>query len=70
MDNNNFIINVPSVSKDKQVYTVLEIGAILRISKSKAYELCKQNLFKTINIGRSIRVSKESFDKWLNNQDQ
>jgi len=65
MDTNN-IVRVPS--KPKQVYTVLEIAEILQISKSKAYELCKQNLFRTVNIGRSVRISKESFDKWLNEQ--
>ena len=53
------------VKTNKRVYTVQEIGEILQISKSKAYELCKQNLFRTINVGRSVRISKESFDNWL-----
>ena len=62
-------VNLSSAPKIKQVYTVSEIGEMLQIGRSKAYELCKQNLFKTINIGRSVRVSKESFDKWLNEQE-
>ena len=61
MDINN---SLPS-SLGKRTYTVVEIMELLRISKSKAYELCKQNLFKTIKIGRSVRISKESFDEWL-----
>ena len=58
----------PNESVSKMVYTVPDIQEILKISKSKAYELCKQNLFRTINIGRAVRISKEPFDKWLNEQ--
>lgn len=53
---------------DKRTYTVPEIMELLQISKSKAYELCQQNLFRTIKIGRSVRVSKISFDEWLDKQ--
>ena len=53
--------------KDKKTYSVLEIADILQISKSKAYELCKQPDFKVVRLGRTIRISKASFDDWLNN---
>jgi excisionase family DNA binding protein len=53
---------------DKRTYTVDEITVLLQISKSKAYELCRQGLFKIIKIGRSVRISKLSFDEWLENQ--
>ena len=53
--------------KDKKTYSVLEIADILQISKSKAYELCKQPEFKVVRLGRTIRISKASFDDWLNN---
>lgn len=54
--------------KDKKTYSVLEIAEILQISKSKAYELCRQQPeFKVIRLGRTIRISKASFDGWLNN---
>ena len=49
----------------KKTYSVQEIANILQISKSKSYELCKESRFKTINIGRIIRISKPSFDEWL-----
>ena len=52
----------------KRTYTVLEVVALLRISKSKAYELCNEGLFRIIRIGRSVRVSKASFDEWLDKQ--
>lgn len=50
---------------DKKTYSVLEIADILQISKSKAYELCKDADFKVVRLGRSIRISKASFDAWL-----
>ena len=52
----------------KRTYTVPEIAVLLRISKSKAYELCKHDYFKTICIGRSVRISKASFDKWFDSK--
>jgi excisionase family DNA binding protein len=53
---------------DKRTYTVDEVAVLLQISRSKAYELCRQGLFKIIKVGRSVRVSKLSFDEWLENQ--
>lgn len=53
---------------EKRTYTVSEIQDILEISKSSAYALIKENNFKCINVGRHIRISKKSFDEWLDNQ--
>ncbi len=53
--------------KDKKTYSVHEITQILQISRSKAYELCRQPDFKVVRLGRTIRISKASFDDWLNN---
>ena len=52
----------------KRTYTVEEIQDILGISKSTAYALVKNNAFKSIHVGRHIRISKKSFDEWLDNQ--
>ncbi|MDR0286591.1 MAG: helix-turn-helix domain-containing protein [Clostridiales bacterium] len=72
MDIGNETTNASTTSSngksDKRTYTVMEIAALLRISKTKAYELCTQELFRTIHIGRAVRISKSSFDKWLDNQ--
>lgn len=51
---------------EKKTYTVQEIMKILGIGKNAAYQLVGQNKFKSVRIGSSIRISKESFDKWLN----
>lgn len=59
---------LPKGAPEKRTYTVSEISFILQIGKSKAYELCNQGLFRTIKIGRAVRISKASFDEWFNNQ--
>lgn len=52
----------------KRVYTVEEISKILDISRTAAYELVKSGQFKVVRIGATIRISKPSFDSWLDNQ--
>lgn len=63
--NDNMQCGVPS---DKRVYSVDEIAGLLNISRGSAYELIKEGLFSTVRIGSAIRVSKKSFDEWLDNQ--
>ena len=53
---------------EKRTYTVDEIQNILGISKSTAYALVKSSEFKSIHVGRHIRISKKSFDEWLDSQ--
>lgn len=55
-------------ASDKRVYRVDEISAILGISTSSAYELVKKGYFKTVRIGTAIRISKKSFDDWLDSR--
>jgi excisionase family DNA binding protein len=59
-----------SNSPEKRVYSVDEIAEILDISKGSAYELIREGLFRTVRIGSAIRVSRQSFDDWLDNQNQ
>ena len=54
--------------QDKRVYTVDEIQDILEIGRTSAYSLVKQNLFRSVRVGGSIRISKKSFDEWLDSQ--
>lgn len=53
----------------KRVYTVEEISEILGISRSAAYELVKKDEFKSVRIGATIRISKSSFDAWLDSRE-
>lgn len=50
---------------DKRTYTVDEIQDILGISRTSAYNLVKKKEFHSVRIGGTIRISKKSFDEWL-----
>ena len=59
-----------STSNEKKVsqnrtYTVEDIAAILGIGRSSAYKLAKSGAFKIIRIGNMIRISRQSFEDWL-----
>lgn len=50
---------------EKRVYTVDEIQDILGVSKTSAYNLVKSGVFHFVKVGGQYRVSKKSFDAWL-----
>ena len=50
---------------ERRTYTVEEIAAILNIGRTSAYLLVKEGHFKVVRIGNAIRISKKSFDEWL-----
>jgi excisionase family DNA binding protein len=52
---------------EKRIYSVDDIMEILDIGRSSAYLLIKRNLFRSMKIGNQIRISKASFDTWLDN---
>lgn len=56
-----------SVSRQR-TYTVEDIAIILNISRSSAYRLIKERYFKSVKIGNAIRISKKSFDDWLDSR--
>ena len=58
--------NAQPLKKEKKTYTVEEIAEQLGVSKKVAYSLVKRGQFSYVRVGRVIRVSKVSFDKWLN----
>lgn len=49
----------------KRTYTVEEIQDILGISRTTAYNLVKAKEFHSVRVGGHIRISKKSFDDWL-----
>jgi len=50
------------------ILTADDIANILMINKNKAYELMKQKGFPTITMGRLKRVNRDSFFKWIEEQ--
>jgi excisionase family DNA binding protein len=49
----------------RQTYLVKDVSEILGISLNAAYNFVKEGNFRVVRIGTSIRIAKESFDKWL-----
>ena len=52
-----------------RTYTVNDIAVILGVSRTQAYRLVQEGLFKSVRIGNAIRISKRSFDHWLESLD-
>lgn len=46
--------------------TVLDMAKLLKISRSKAYSITKENNFPLVKIGKCIRIKKEELFKYLN----
>jgi excisionase family DNA binding protein len=44
---------------------VPEVAEVLRIARSRAYELVADGEIPAIKIGRSVRVSRKELDRWL-----
>lgn len=53
----------------KRTYTTEDIMDILSIGKNSAYALIKKNEFRSVRIGNRIRISRKSFDEWLDNRE-
>ena len=52
-----------------RTYTVNEIARILGVSRTRAYCLVQEDLFKSVRISNAVRISKRSFDEWLESLD-
>ena len=59
---------LPSIPYEKRIYTVDEIQDILGIGRNSAYALVKSGVFHSVRIGGNIRISKKSFDDWLDKE--
>ena len=50
---------------ENRTYTVEDIAQMLNIGRTSTYNLTKEGHFKIVRIGNTIRISKKSFDEWL-----
>lgn len=50
---------------EKRAYSVDDIMTILDISRSSAYILIKKKFFRSVKVGNQLRISKASFNEWL-----
>jgi len=53
--------------QEVKAYSVEDIAVMLNIGRTAAYNLVHEGHFKIVRIGRSIRISKKSFEEWLDN---
>ena len=49
---------------------VPDVAEVLRIARSRAYELVGNGEIPSIRIGRSVRVNRRELDVWLEGQRQ
>ena len=54
---------------ESRTYTVEQISAMLGISRGSGYALVKEGHFKIVRIGSMIRISRKSFDEWMQKYD-
>lgn len=52
-------------TSEKRSYSVAEVAVLLNVSKRSVYNLCTSGELKSVRIGTKLRISKKSFDEWL-----
>ena len=62
----NSVSSPISTAKDSRCYTVEDLMAMLILSRPTVCRLLKQNEFRWFKVGGAYRISKTSFDAWLN----
>ena len=58
-----------SAETNNRAYTVDDIQHILKVSKTSVYRLLRSKCFHYVRIGGVYRISKKSFDNWLDGKE-
>ena len=58
------------MDREHEWLKVPEVAGVLRIARSRAYELVAEGEIPSVRIGRSVRVSRRELDRWLEEQRQ
>lgn len=56
------------MDREVEYLKVPEVAKILRIARSRAYDLVADGTIPAVRIGRSVRVSRSELEHWLINQ--
>lgn len=56
------------MDREHEYLKVPEVAEVLRIARSRAYELVADGEIPSVRIGRSVRVNRRELDKWLKEQ--
>lgn len=51
-----------------QIYTIPEVAAYLKISKSKVYYLVSKKEIPHLRIGRNVRIRRTDLQMWIDKQ--
>ncbi len=54
--------------KHHEYLKVPEVAEVLRIARSRAYELVADGKIPSVRIGRSVRVNRRELERWLEGQ--
>ncbi len=54
--------------KQHEYLKVPEVAEVLRIARSRAYELVADGKIPSVRIGRSVRVNRRELERWLEGQ--
>ena len=55
---------------DKLLLKPSEVGQVLGIGRSLVYGLIAQGVIPSVRLGRTIRVPKDSLEKWINDEEK
>lgn len=58
----------PKAVTEKRSYSVAEVAEILNVSKRSVYNLWANGVIKSVKIGTKLRISKRTFDEWLDGE--
>jgi excisionase family DNA binding protein len=58
----------PQAETLPQVLTIMDVARWLRVSKNMAYSLAHRQDFPAIRVGRALRVSRQAFLRWCDEQ--
>jgi putative molybdopterin biosynthesis protein len=56
------------VDEQHEWLKVPEVAKVLRIARSRAYELVARGEIPSVRIGRSVRVGRRELERWLEEQ--
>jgi len=56
------------VESQHEYLKVPEVAKVLRIARSRAYELVAEGQIPAVRIGRRVRVPRHELDRWLADQ--
>ena len=59
----------PEALPDRRCYTVEDLIDILGVSRPSISNLINEKVFRCVKVGGKYRISKKSFDAWLDAQE-